>query len=728
MKFVKFIYLSIAGMIVVVLTAASDTSSVKFNLDSTDLEARGQLKQLKYFESENAIKLDDMFLIEDDAPAIGKPKEATDRAWFEKLYKGLMIRKDIVLDDPRVFSGYLLFNGLEMENNNYPLHIKINGIHFIRPPSKYAHPFAKQYYTREWAGDFDNWFFVKIPVGALKKGTNEIILWAVSEETSWEIMVSSEEEYQRGSTTRIHHPNRSTKSRDGGKTWDFEKLGWKDELDGEYTIRLSLDRYVPEGIYISPVIDIAEGKETHSIKELLSVLDCLVTWDIEVPEETGIEIYARLGESPVPSSNSWSEYEDFSNLTRHWKNPPGRYLQFKIVMKTENPLVTPTINGLSVETTMEMYPIDTNVFCRIKEFRNGQVVRPSVAFIHEDYKKLKEYRERFELDKVVEGAATEFEAQLRLMRWAYEIPINELDPYAWDYYDLPMLKKDAEGNIILQKDYTERRRDKHCLFSNLTLIGACLAMGYPARWVNIATRSTYGHEVTEVWSNDFNKWIFLDATRDYYIYDPDTGIPMSLIEINERLKEIMPRMANWEYPIRWQIPSDSLAYNVNIAFREGSNVYSIYDISQGPHLLLFKGQLHTPIRNDFASRHVPVPWRLTSNWGGQLFYGYYNDTFPRKREYSLHTERKQDFNYPLNQSELTLSETEEPGVIRVDVDTETPCFEVFVIRIGDSDFLETPSSSFEWRLHEGLNCLRVRARNSAGISGPESFVSVIMNN
>ena len=340
---------------------------------------------------------------------------------------------------------------------------------------------------------------------------------------------------------------------------------------------------------------------------------------------------------------------------------------------------------------------------------------------------MKDYREWFELDKVVERAATEFEAQLRLMRWAYEIPINELNPYAWDYYDLPMLKKDAGGNIILQKEYTERRRDKHCLFSNLTLIGACLAMGYPARWVNIATRSTYGHEVTEVWSNDFNKWIFLDATRDYYIYDPDTGIPMSLIEINERLKEIMPRMANWEYPIRWQIPSDSLAFNVNIAFREGSNAYSIQDVSQGPHLLLFKGQLHTPIRNDFASRQWPVPWRLTSNWGGQLFYGYYNDIFPRKREYSLHTDRKQDFNYTLNQSELTLSETEEPGVLRVDVDTETPCFEAFVIRIDDDNFFETPSSSFEWRLHEGLNCLRVRARNSVGVSGPESFVSVVMN-
>ena len=205
-------------------------------------------------------------------------------------------------------------------------------------------------------------------------------------------------------------------------------------------------------------------------------------------------------------------------------------------------------------------------------------------------------------------------------------------------------------------------------------------------------------------------------------------LPLSLIEINERLREIMPRPANWEYPAWWQIPNDSLLYNVNVAFREGNNKFSIYDVNQGPHLVIVKSQLHMAIRNDFASRHIPVPWRVNSNWGGQLFYGYYNETFPRKREYSLHTNRRQDFDWPLNQSELTLSETKEPGVLRVDVDTETPCFEAFVIRIDRGDFFETTTSSFEWRLHEGLNNLRVRARNSVGVSGPESFVSVIMNN
>ena len=75
-----------------------------------------------------------------------------------------------------------------------------------------------------------------------------------------------------------------------------------------------------------------------------------------------------------------------------------------------------------------------------------------------------------------------------------------------------------------------------------------------------------------------------------------------------------------------------------------------------------------------------------------------------------------------------MSATEQTEVLRVDADTETPCFETFVVRIDDGEREENHAPSFEWTLHEGLNSLRVRVRNTAGVLGPESFVSVVMNN
>ena len=367
------------------------------------------------------------------------------------------------------------------------------------------------------------------------------------------------------------------------------------------------------------------------------------------------------------------------------------------------------------------------MFYRVVDFRNNRVIRPSVDFTHEDFAKLKDYRERFELDKVVAGARTEFEAQLMLMRWAYEIPIKGLNPYSWNYYDLPILERDANGAIKLQKEYQGRRRDGHCLYCNLTLIGACLAMGYPARWVNIETRTTYGHEVTEVWSNDFNKWIFMDATRDYYIFDPDTGIPLNLVEINDRLQEIVPRTCDWEFPIRWQVPDESQAFRVRIAYREGKNAFSIRDPSQGPHLLLLKGQLSLCLRNDFASRHRPVPWRLSSTWGGDQFCSYFQGKFPPKREYDLHTDRRQAFNFPLNQTQMTVSETADGGIFDAVFDTETPCFQTFQVRLDDGAWRENSAPAFRWKLHEGLNRLGARVRNTAGVTGPESFATVALS-
>ena len=130
-----------------------------------------------------------------------------------------------MLDDARAFASHLVFVGTEADDNDHPLYIRINGIDLVRPPSKRAHPFARHYYTSDWGGShFDNWFVVEVPVGALQLGENEILLWVESEETSWEVMVAADEEYPRGSPTRLSHPNRSAKSRDGGRSWDNGKF------------------------------------------------------------------------------------------------------------------------------------------------------------------------------------------------------------------------------------------------------------------------------------------------------------------------------------------------------------------------------------------------------------------------------------------------------------------------------------------------------------------------
>ena len=138
MKIGKLLCCCLMGIIVFANTAVGVEKTVRFDLDVTALQERGQLKQLKYFKSQNTIKLNDRYHIEDDAPGNGPPEgfDHKERAWFEKLYKGIKIRKDLILDDPRAFSGYIVFDGVEHENNDFPLHISVNEHHFLRMPIK----------------------------------------------------------------------------------------------------------------------------------------------------------------------------------------------------------------------------------------------------------------------------------------------------------------------------------------------------------------------------------------------------------------------------------------------------------------------------------------------------------------------------------------------------------------------------------------------------------------
>ena len=89
---------------------------------------------------------------------------------------------------------------------------------------------------------------------------------------------------------------------------------------------------------------------------------------------------------------------------------------------------------------------------------------------------------------------------------------------------------------------------------------------------------------------------------------------------------------------------------------------------------------------------------------------------------AVHTSRPVDFSPPLNQAELHLTQTADLAV-RVDVDTETPCFETLMVREQEGEWAEQPLAPWEWRLRaDCANSLEVRVRNSAGVLGPVSRV------
>jgi len=697
-------------------------------ISAVELEPLGQLRDVVLVDG--GIRLHDRVLVEDDATTIGCPEGAQDRSWFEPLVGGVRIRKVLVLDDDRARTAWLTWCGTESDGNQTPLHIRVNGVEIVRPSTSQVHPQCLHYYTTEWGGShFDNWFVTALPVGALQVGANTIDMWCEAKDSTndapaWEIMIGADSERFRGSDPALPPVGRSAFSSDRGSTWDGDRLGRGDDLAGEYCVRLSLERHRPGGVFRSAVLDAScgNGQKTGEpcLHRHLTVNRCDITCDVDTPEGTRADLRVRYGDTPRADADTWTAWEQLTGLQNSQPSPPGRWIQVEVALSTEDPLITPVLRGVHIEAQVDISPTTS----RMLDARNGRATPSSFDYVWETPEALADLRERFELDAVVAGADTEFEAQLRLMNWSYRIPLGNLDRYAWRYDDLPQLERDPDGAIRLLGPYDGPRREGHCLYCNLALVAALLSFGYPARWVNISTKHTYGHEVTEVWSNDFGKWVHLDATRDYYLYDLETSVPLSLTEIAEHVGRVVPEPVTWERPIQAQVARVDPAA-VGLGCRQPGHGHDIL-FEGGMDLLQMIGHLQMPMRNDFASRPHPVPWRVSSNWGSSEFVTWHSERFPPKLEYDRTTARLQDWEPALNEARVHLVETENPRQVRVEVETVTPWLEAFEASVDDAPWEKRLEPAWVWDLHEGVNQLRVRPCNRFGVRGAVSEMTMVL--
>ena len=285
-----------------------DFRQKEIELDAAGIEKQAQLIKLQFDHNKKNIRLQDTELIEDDAPAAGLPEGYKTYTkgpveWVEDLRKGIVIKKIFEIENPSASSARLVFKGMEVKGNREPLHLSLNGEKFIRPASIIAYPQARQYI--DMAG-LDRWFYVDVPVEKLRKGRNEVLMWTESDSTSWRVLIAHINEFKRGSLTRTS-PNRSLKSSNSGKTWNDTRLGAMDLIDGEYSIRLSIDRFLSSGEYISPLIDPVNGD--NPLKKSSANLKVTLWPDFEVPSQTMAKAFIRFGSGPIIGDQSWTVWQ-----------------------------------------------------------------------------------------------------------------------------------------------------------------------------------------------------------------------------------------------------------------------------------------------------------------------------------------------------------------------------------------------------------------------------------
>jgi len=648
---------------------------------------------------DGGVSLFDMELVENDAPGSGHSEKGvyTDSIWGQNR-----ARKILSLDDPRARSAWIVIFPL-YKSGAYPLRFTVNG-------NESSIPTWDTTKNREW------YRWSEFPADWLKKGKNVIELFcpeAQTEKEGWTIFISRAEEFEQGGGDPSQVGETSFKSFDDGRSWKKSPFG-PDRADRcEYSVRLSLDRYVTEGWLASPVIDLWKGGSDDFIVPLREIRKMKLTAAAEVPDGATIEYYFRKGTSPGPFDEGWEEYRSIGSGPELVFETGGadlnrRYVQFKAVLSTSNPLASPVLKSVNVEAELlERVSLHDNI--HVVAFENPQIGYSSLDWEWEKWNRpeFQQLRERENLDEVIAGSRTEFEAQVRLLdyvtkRWRHSSPFPEFP--GWDALSILDRTEYAGGG-------------GYCLTFNNVLAGMCMAYGWQARIVNVVI-----HEVVEVWNDEYGKWIFFDADYvNHYNYDAETCEPLSLLELhNMYLDYYFPgKKLDWMtdsfewFDLREDKPSP---------VKRGSLTNHDYRKLTG---LINAAFMRLVPRNNWYEKPYPRPLSHGSgtNWPWDGYVNWYDDRTPPVRKNSHHTDRPRDMWPDLNTVHIDAVSGFGNDRLFLRFETYTPNFSHFEVNVDDTGWKRV-GERWTWLMQSGRNTILARAVNKLGAKGQPSAAIV----
>jgi hypothetical protein len=649
---------------------AGPARAATLRLDARTLFDRAVTRDIRLSKDGLSLLLNSGELYEDDGPAAGHSYKPN----TEKLSPTVWVRKQLVIADPRASAAILALGP------GGKLKVTVNG----RPQ------------TLEPPGSVDEWQTYAINPAALKPGLNDIVISG-----SGEVWLS------RSDDSYVEFPHRSARSSDAGANWMTDRLGPNGDISGEYNVRIFLEHYLASGSIRLPVMDVANLSGSSLSPPLRRPGPVRISVDAEKGDSQSVSVRVRSGTSYVPGKGSWSDWAplDASGILR---SPRGRFLEVELTLATRDPLDTPRLRNLTIET--EPVPAaDWTKDVRVVDAHNEEIIRTAIPFRYEPFThpRLKELRARYHLDDVARNAKTELELITTLARWAahqWKFGDWHLEQFypAWDA--LEILKKAPDGRTV----------GGFCHQFDLVFLQACESFGIPGRGISVShggldRPQVGGHEPTEVWSNQYRKWVYADGTSAWYAVDRATDVPLSLWELRRRQ---IHAVRNEPYdPVRI------------LELEVGLQKWRWRSLREDLGL----GELRMIPRSNFLEQKWPLPLNqgMGRSWPWDGHYVWTDDDVPADVIHGTRVTQKNNFEWTLNQAHYVLEADSKRGEVTVHLDTETPGFETFLAEI-DGAASQRVSAIFAWKLHPGRNRLKVWPRNDGGRDGIASWIELEM--
>ncbi len=341
---------------------------------------------------------------------------------------------------------------------------------------------------------------------------------------------------------------------------------------------------------------------------------------------------------------------------------------------------------------------------QLREINNERIVRSSFSFGYQtsEEEKLKQLRAEYNLDSVISQSSSEFESMVLLRNWTRsQFRRKDFQPHLNNFNALELLRK-AQRNFNDVPYQSKQLRP--CHFFPLFYSQILSSMGYISRLVRISYDGYYsGHGMVEVWSNQFKKWITMDA--DLNLHYERNGVPLNVLEVHNA---------------RYQ--SDYSDINIvrtvqNSGDNEWRSEIEIEDMIQ------YHSYFHVPdMRNDWMTNHYfrghPKRSDLSSlTWVDNRMKGKLN----LKRK----TDKVEDFYWTLNQTEVLMeADVGQQSKLQLIFKTFTPNFDFFEIELDGVKKIHSIEDNFTWDIHKGSNQLLVRSINKLGVAGIPSSIAL----
>ena len=325
---------------------------------------------------------------------------------------------------------------------------------------------------------------------------------------------------------------------------------------------------------------------------------------------------------------------------------------------------------------------------------------PEIFAAIEDYHnpRLKRLRDEYGLEKVVAGEPNEFRRLLKLRHWVHtRWPIDNDQ------------KEGGDAFAILEK--AKAGAGFHCSHSLTVQHAVLVSMGYVARDLGVdrnhedLSRSIH-HGVNEVWSNDYAKWVMLDAKYD--IHFERNGIPLSALELHEAVRADGGKgVVKMEGVERLQVPMDKPdAPEGTIRSYWWASYYLRPNPFTEPH---WSGGSRLLVFDNDAFRNTT--WYRATNDGKLVkHWAYAAHAF-------IPTGSRQQIEWTPGVPDLRARQVARE-TFEIQLRSATPNFKIYLTRIGGGSWKPLSGDRTRWTLQPGENRFEARTQNLAGVEGP----------